>query len=393
MPAATAKHPQTVKEFLSVQRCPPAGRIGRVAIVSDSLPERNGVGAYYCDLRDQMRARGVEASLICPDPDKDFNKFPLPGDATQRIWIPSYRRFKREMKALDPEVIIAATPGPYGLVAARFARLLRIPLIVGFHTHFSGVTDQYESFLLRGFSRFYFNLADKILFRYGDLVLANSEAMVKLASRLGARRAEVMGTLLPKAALEHAPTPIRDRVESVLFAGRLAPEKRVHWVIEAARQLPDIAFRIAGEGPLRSNVQAAASELPNLSYVGWVSRDALLAEMDRADLLVLPSVVESFGTVALEAMARERLALVTPTCGIVEWPVLADALYKLDADEDLTAGIRRIAELPAEARRESALRARKAALDLNENSLMHWFGILEVDDGADDHDGFQGDSD
>ena len=288
------------------------------------------------------------------------------------------------MQALDPEVIIAATPGPYGLVSAWFARRRRVPLIVGFHTHFSGVTDQYESFLLRGFSRFYFNLADKVLFRYGDLVLANSEAMVELARRLGARRAEIMGTLLPHAAVEPAATPIRDRVESVLFAGRLAPEKRVHWVIEAARQLPDIEFRIAGEGPLRSDVETAASELPNLSYLGWVSRDALLAEMDRADLLVLPSVVESFGTVALEAMARERLALVTPTCGIVEWPVLSEALFKLDADEDLTAGIRRIAALPAEARREAAFRAREAALLLNENSLMHWFGILETNDGEND---------
>jgi glycosyltransferase involved in cell wall biosynthesis len=252
-------------------------------------------------------------------------------------------------------------------------------LIVGFHTHFSGVTDQYESFLLRRFSRFYFNLADKILFRYGDLVLANSEAMVDLANRLGARRAEVMGTLLPTAALKPPAAPIHDRLQSVLFAGRLAPEKRVDWVVEAARQLPDIAFRVAGEGPLKADVQKAARELPNLACLGWVSRDKLLAEMDRADLLVLPSVVESFGTVALEAMARERLALVTPTCGIVEWPVLEKALFKLDEDEDLTAGIRRIAELPSESRRTFALRAREAALELNENSLMHWFGILEVD--------------
>ena len=129
-------------------------------------------------------------------------------------------------------------------------------------------------------------------------------------------------------------------------------------------------------------MQAAAAELPNLVCLGWVSRDALLAEMDRADLLVLPSVVESFGTVALEAMARERLALVTPTCGIVEWPDLEKALYQFDADEELAAAIRRIAELPAESRREKAHSARLAALELNENSLMHWFGILEVGDAG-----------
>ncbi len=365
---------------MSVKRSPPAGRIGRVAIMSDSLPERNGVGAYYCDLIDQMNARGLQTCLICPDGEKDFIKFPLPGDATQRIWIPSYRRFKRETRALRPEVIVAATPGPYGLLAAWFARRLDVPLIVGFHTHFSGVTDQYESRLLRNFSRFYFNLADKVLFRYADLVLANSEAMVGLAERLGARRVEVMGTLLPGAALEPPVTPIRDTVDRVLFAGRLAPEKRVAWVIDAARELPDITFTVAGEGPLKSDVEEAANELPNLECLGWVSRGRLLAEMDKADLLVLPSVVESFGTVALEAMSRQRLALVTPTCGIVEWPDLETALFQLGPGETLADAVRRVASLPEDTRRSTARRAREAALALNENSLMHWFGIFEADE-------------
>jgi len=368
---------------MSVKRSQPDGRVGRVAVVSDSLPERNGVGTYYCDLIDQLAARGCETCLICPDGEKDFIKFPLPGDATQRIWIPSYRRFRREMNRLKPEVIIAATPGPYGLLAAYFARRLGVPLIVGFHTHFSGVTDQYDNPFLRSFSRFYFNLADKVLFRYGDLVLANSEAMVELAESLGARRVEVMGTLLPTAALETPAGPIREGIERVLFAGRLAPEKRIEWVIDAARALPDITFMIAGEGPLKSDVEAAAAELGNLQSLGWVTRGVLLEEMDRADLLVLPSVVESFGTVALEVMARERLALVTPTCGIVEWPDLAHALYQIDPKESVADAIRRIAACPAESRRSTAREARAAALALNENSVMHWCGILEADEQQD----------
>lgn len=384
MQPATANNPQTVEDFMSANRSRPVGRVGRVAIVSDSLPERNGVGAYYCDLLDQLSERDCETCLLCPDGKSDFIKFPLPGDSTQRVWIPSVRRFRREMDALKPEVIIAATPGPYGLLAAWWARRLGVPLVIGFHTHFSGVTDQYRNPFLRGFSRFYFNLADKVLFRYGDLVLANSEAMVELAEKLGAKRVEVMGTLLPSASLNTPPTPIRDSIERVLFAGRLAPEKRVHWVIDAARELPDIEFTIAGDGPLKNEVMKAAEELPNLEALGWVARDDLLAQMDRADMLVLPSVVESFGTVALEAMARERLALVTPTCGIVEWPDLASALHTIGDGESVADAIRRIAALPSAERGETAQRARAAAAELNENSVMHWFSVLAVDEAGDD---------
>jgi len=379
-----AKHPQTVKDFMRGSRSRPKGRVGRVAIVSDSLPERNGVGAYYRDLVDQLEEHDCETAFICPDGSKDFIKMPLPGDSTQRIWIPSVRRFRREIKALRPEAIVAATPGPYGLLAAWWARHLQVPLIVGFHTHFSGVTDHYKNRFLRGFSRFYFNVADSILFRYADLVLANSEGMVALAEKLGARRVEVMGTLLPTDSLQEPARPIGNELRRVVFAGRLAPEKRVHWIIDAARELPGVEFTIAGDGPLKDEVMQAAEELENLECLGWVTRRELLEQMDRADILALPSVVESFGTVALEAMARERLALVTPTCGIVEWGELAQCLYQLEEGQSVADALRTIAALPAEERRDMARRARNAACELNRNSVMHWFGILEVEEPDDD---------
>jgi hypothetical protein len=87
-------------------------------------------------------------------------------------------------------------------------------------------------------------------------------------------------------------------------------------------------------------------------------------------------VVESFGTVALEAMARERLALVSGTCGIVEWPNLVDNLYQIHDGESLTDAIRRIAALAPEARSATATRARKSALRLNRGSLLHWLDVI-----------------
>ncbi len=356
-----------------------SGPIRRIAIVSDSLPERNGVGAYYCDLLDQLRTAGYEATLLSPSAERwTLLQFPLPGDATQRIWIPSPLRFRRVLKKLQPELVIAATPGPYGLLGAWWARRLDAQLIFGFHTHYSGVTELYRNRFLRSFSRFYFSVADAILFRTSDLVLANSRSMVDLALSLGAKRADVMGTLLPPSALQPAVTPVRPRLERVLFAGRLAPEKRVDTVIDAARELPDIHFRIAGDGPLRRDIEKAAARLPNVEVLGWLSRQSLLLELDLADLLVLPSVLESFGTVALEAMARERLALVSAACGIVDWPELANSLYRIAPGETTADAIRRVAALPSDVRAATARSARRVALDLNRQSLRHWIELSRV---------------
>ena len=350
---------------------------GPVVIVSDSLPERNGVGAYYWDLLGLLEDAGCKATILCPSEKRPtLLRFPLPGDPTQRIWIPSLFRFRRIMKTFRPKAVIVATPGPYGLLGAWWARRLGAKLIVGFHTHFSSVTDVYNNRFLRAFSRFYFSIADKILFRYGDLVLANSEAMVDLARSLGARNVGVMGTLLPRDSLREPDPPSTGKFDRVIFAGRLAPEKRVQTVIDAARQLPGIRFTIAGDGPLRKDVERQAASIPNLDYLGWVSRERLLAEMDKADMLVLNSVVESFGTVALEAMARERLTLVSPTCGIVEWPDLVDNLYQVEDGESLADAMRRISALPAESRAAVARGAREAALRLNRGSLLHWLDVI-----------------
>ena len=366
----------TVREFMETPLSLPAGDIGPVVIVSDALPERNGVGAYYKDLLDHLNELGYEATFLCPRADRwQLLKFPLPGDATQTVYLPSLIRFWRVMRKVRPRAIVVGTPGPFGLLGTFWARRLKARLIVGFHTHFSSVTDLYRNRWLRAFSRFYFNIADSLQFRYGDQILANSDQMVDLARSLGAKNVEIMGTLLPPAALKPE-RPIRDNVEHVLFAGRLAPEKRVQLVVDAARALPGIRFTIAGEGPLKDEINRQAAAIPNLGTLGWVSRQELLDAMDAADLLVLPSMVESFGTVALEAMARGRLALVSKNCGIVDWPNLVDNLFQIGAGETVADAIRRIAGLDAEYRREIAVTAREAALRLNHNSVVHWVNML-----------------
>ena len=163
----------------------PDGDIGPVVIVSDALPERNGVGAYYKDLLDHLNELGYEATFLCPNVDKwQLLKFPLPGDATQTVYLPSLFRFWRVMRAVRPRAIVVGTPGPFGLLGTFWARHLGARLLVGFHTHFSSVTDLYRNRWLRAFSRFYFNIADSLQFRYGDQILANSDQMVDLARSL-----------------------------------------------------------------------------------------------------------------------------------------------------------------------------------------------------------------
>lgn len=350
----------------------------RIAFVSDSMPERNGVGAYYADLIDQLDGNGFAPTFICPGGAASGGfHFPLPGDSTQQVFVPSPREFKSIMKRLEPQVVVVATPGPYGMLGVRWARKLDVRLIVGFHTDYAGVTDLYRRSVLRIFSRGYFRIVDRLMFRYADHVLANSAQMMKQAEAMGARKVSRIGTLLPRSVLETPRVPPRATFRQVLFAGRLAMEKRLHEVLEAAERLPDIRFVIAGDGPLRAQVEAAAGRLENLDYLGWLTRPALLQQMDAADALVLPSELESFGNVALEAMGRGRIAVVTDTCGIVNWPNLAGHLVVFELDTPLWQVLAEIAGWPEQRRVALSKGARKAALELNRDSLSQWRQLLE----------------
>lgn len=359
----------------------------RVAVVSDAVAERNGVGSYYSDLIGQLGSRVGRAELFCPqDSLQGWRRRlvpPLPGDRTQRLWFPRPFRLWRQLTELAPHALVVPTPGPFGLMGLLAARRLGIPLITGFHTHFEQLADIYWRDTFGRLSRGYLERCHRLLFRHSALVLANSPEMARLANRLGAQGTRLMGTSVPREFLDRplaAPAP---EVRRLLFAGRLAEEKNLPAVLDAAERLPGLRVSIAGDGPMRPAVAAAAARLPNLDYLGWVPRERLIETLDAHDMLLLPSRVESFGTVALEGMARGRPVIVSGDCGIAEWPELEAGLFRIGADESVVQAVTRACAAAPAVRAEMGRQAHLAARRLNDWNLRTWIGWLrgEADDG------------
>lgn len=353
----------------------------RVAILSDAAPERNGVGAYYRDLAEHLRGAGVQVRIVSPR--YRHGRWhgglavPLPGDRTQRFMLPSPWLIQRRFERIRPNVVIIPTPGPYAMLGLLFAKRHRARIIVGFHTHFERLAAMNQDWSARApIAQWYLNSCNRKLFAESALVLANSPDMVGIARAIGARHVGLMGTSIPRRFIEQPLQPLQGALKQVLFAGRLAPEKNLQAVVDAAHALPDIRFLIAGEGPLRAWLEEQARKLPNLDYLGWVHRRRILTLIDSVDALVLPSTVESFGTIALEAMARARLVVVSAQCGILSWDQLNQGLFQIAEQETLADVLRRIAALDPESRQRKAATARAAATAINALNLQHWLEIL-----------------
>lgn len=321
----------------------------RVLIISDAAPHRNGVGAYYADLIEQLQSSVEKTELlsptVCEGEWKGGWSIPMPGDTTQRLILPNWLSIEKKIEEFKPTVIVVPTPGPFGLIAAIAAKRHAVTLVVGFHTWFEKLSHLYWGRVQGNLTQAYFEYSHRLLFKLADHVFANSTEMIEIAKQQGAVDAQLMGTPVAQRFLREPLGKAPIQLQNFLFVGRLAAEKNLSHIIDAARVHPHLSFSIAGDGPEKAWLLEQSRNLPNLHYLGWIGRDQLHSVMDQHDALMLPSSVESFGTVALEAMARQRFVIVSNPCGISEWEEFRPGLSVMNANEPLSDALSRLTVL------------------------------------------------
>lgn len=122
------------------------------------------------------------------------------------------------------------------------------------------------------------------------------------------------------AASDETVTPHYDAI----YAGRLSQEKGIQELLAAIRLLPAVKFLLAGDGPERSKVELAASQLPNLEFVGAVEHERVLKLIAQSRVAVLPSICnETLSTFALEAFYQGKRCVV-PALDSTSWLASGD---------------------------------------------------------------------
>lgn len=155
-------------------------------------------------------------------------------------------------------------------------------------------------------------------------------------------------TLIPNG-LWVPPLPPEGERRRLLYVGRLEPRKGLPTLIGALERLGDQAppLWVAGEGHLRSELEARAARLPGVEFLGEVSEEQKWSLLRRARVLVAPSLGgESFGIVLTEAMACGTPPLAADNPGYRE--VLRDRssqlIFPVQDEERLAERIRALCE-------------------------------------------------
>ncbi|GJQ57452.1 MAG: colanic acid biosynthesis glycosyltransferase WcaL [Candidatus Scalindua sp. AMX11] len=172
------------------------------------------------------------------------------------------------------------------------------------------------------------------LFEKGDAFLPISDRWKNELIRLGCNERKIMvhrmGIDTNKFSLSQR-TPKNTGGLQILSVARLIEKKGIQYSIQAVarvlREHPNIEYKIAGDGPLRKDLEKLVRGLNianNVKLCGWKSQEEIVELMKDADILLAPSVTgedgdqEGIPVILMEALSQGLPVISTQHSGIPE---------------------------------------------------------------------------
>jgi len=263
-------------------------------------------------------------------PERTFvvNQGTFPGKVAEGVFKAfSYSpALNQQLKQIKP-VLIHAQFGLSGVLALPLARSRQIPLIV----HFRGAdaTITRESSRYESFNHWLYFRRRQTLQREATCFLTVSKFIKQKLVEQGYPSEKIIPHYHGVDLTQFNPNFDYPREPIILFVGRLTEKKGCQYLIQAVTSVqvhyPTVKLVIIGEGILRSKLEALAeNSLYNYQFLGIQSTDIVKHWMNRASILVAPSITASDGdseglpNVVLEAQAMGLPVVSTYHAGIPE---------------------------------------------------------------------------
>lgn len=343
----------------------------RVALVSSSYaPHFGGVEEHVRQVARELRGDGFDVEIWTVDRGESLGirevegvtvrylPTPLPAASPGAAFrfirtVPSaWRHWTDARRRFAPDLLHVQCFGPNGAYALAMHRRFRTPLVVT--SHGETVADDRAVFTRSALLR----AALRRALRAAADVTAPSQFVIDDLRR---NHGLTGGTVVPNGVILDSPdVPEGPTLEGryLLSVGRLGRMKGFDLLIDAfarAELERDIRLVIAGDGPEQDRLQAQVDRLAlgdRVEFTGRLDGAAVAHAMSGALAVVVPSRIEAFGIVALEAWRSGAPLVMTnrgggpgfvrdAIDGILVDPedsdALADALVRVSSDEELRA--------------------------------------------------------
>jgi len=320
----------------------------RICLISYEFPpEFGGEGTYTYGLFKSLLKRGHEVVVVTTNNRSVGNVISVPSLKISPFKLISFRYFCNKTisslinnRGMD---IIHFTNDYFEPIIPHEAKDIPIILTIHhpFHTenmrfkHVYGISLYYLKYW---FSRKipYLKRLNNRISMLADSIITVSKCTASEICNLN-KRAEKKITIIPNAVdterfnpdIDISDLKIRIGLKSqknILFVGRLDYTKGIIHLIKAFKKLvetsnDDLSLLIAGSGPLERFIIAFIEKNSlkgKVLLLGKVTDNDIPALYNLSDIVVLPSIIEGFGIVLLEAMATGKTCIATKACGTEE---------------------------------------------------------------------------
>lgn len=289
----------------------------RIAYFAGSMkPGLDGVTRVLFRLIDWLNENDIENIFISSEiPSRNeqktnYHQVPsvvIPFYKEYKFAYPGYKKFESKLKEFKPDILHINSPCSLGLAAIKYGEKYNIPVVATYHTHFPSYAKYYNikqlEFISWNYLRKLYNRCDK--------VFVPSKSIMEELRIKGFKTTDYLphGIDLNLFNPDFKSTDWKkslniENKKVLLFVGRLVWEKdlrtlaQIYNIISSLRN--DIVFALAGDGPIRKDLERI---MPEALFLGYKSGKELSTIFASSDLFVFPSTTETFGNVVLEAMA------------------------------------------------------------------------------------------
>ena len=293
----------------------------RIALFSGNYNYvRDGANQALNRLVEFLLRQGVQVRVYSPTTDTpafepagelvSIPSTPIPGRPEYRLGLGLSSSVRRDLAEFKPNVVHISAPDVIGHRAVTWARRHKVPVVASVHTRFDTYLAYYHLQALEPLAR---GLMRRLYLRC-DALLVPAES---IAAILRAQRMNRHISIWSRGVDRDQWSPARRDMEwrrslgigddefVVAFLGRIVMEKGLDVYADAivelvARKVPHRAL-IIGEGPARPWFEERLGS--QAIFVGHQEKERLARALASTDVLLNPSITETFGNVTLEAMA------------------------------------------------------------------------------------------
>lgn len=320
----------------------------RVLIVNKFVRVTGGADAYCLDIADGLRSRGHEVAFLATQHPENRERAGAFVEATvthrerDSLSLPrqlraaqcaywnraAYRAMRQLIVTFKPDVVSAHKLYPQlsvsPLVAAAAAGVPIVQTVHDYEFMSGSAFDHRGRWIDMDETTLRFRALNSSLFPIKRTVHRRAVTKWIAVSEFVSRRLRYVG-IDAEVIVNPAPRSLsivkrRDERTGVAFAGRMSTEKGVMHLIRLAEITPRVDVTVAGEGPLAGDFVRAERRLPNLRYVGGLTRAGVTRLFDSAVAVVMPSLWQEPGSlIALEAMATGTPIVAYEVGGLSEY--------------------------------------------------------------------------